>query len=160
MIDGLDEIRQLEVDLTETAGLMAHKAAQAVEQTAVRTKSEWRKLAKRNPLGGRYTSTIDYTVREYGAFGQGVIEAEVGPNLDRYGGKTGRGGLMPSAGIFDDPLNQGGILRAPDRSRQRAEEFAAEELGRGVEIALRQSLAERNLDTLGGAISGVIRGSA
>lgn len=160
MIDGLEEIYQLERDLTEAAGLMAHKGAQAVEQTAIRTKAEWRKLAKGNPMGGRYTATIDYDVREHGAFGQGVIEAEVGPNLARYGGKTGKGGLVPSVGIFDDPLNQGGIRRAPDRSRVRAEKFAAEELTRGIEIAMRQSLAERKLDTFGGAVSAVIRGSA
>lgn len=154
-----DELEALARDFTTASELMPHKAAQAVQQTGIRTKDEWRKIAKGNPLGGQYTSTIDYTVREYGAFGQGVIEADIGPDLARYGGKTGRGGLVPSAGIFDDPESTP-VGAKPDRSRRRAETFAEEELDKGIEIALSQSLAEAKLDTIGGAASAILRGSA
>lgn len=154
------ELLDLERDLTGAAGLMPHKAGQAVQQAAMNTKSQWRKLAKNNPMGGRYTSTIDYTVDEFGAFGQGVFEAEVGPDLARYGGKTGKGGLVPSAGIFDDPLSQGSIRRAPDRARRQAEKFASDDLDKGIGIALEQSLAEAKLDTIGGAAAAIIRGRA
>lgn len=156
---GFDDLLDLERDLTGAADLMPHKAGQAVQQAAMHTKQEWQKQAKGNPMGGRYTSTIDYTVDEFGGFGQGVFEAEIGPDLARYGGKTGRGGLMPSAGIFDDPLSQGSIRRAPDRARRRAEKFASDDLDKGIEIALEQSLAEAKLGSVGGAAAAIIRGS-
>lgn len=154
-----EELVTIERDLTEAAGLMPHKAAQAVQQAGIRTRDEYRKQAKDNPLGQQYTAAIDYTVHEYGAFGQGVIEAEVGPNLERYGGKTGKGGLVPSAGIFDDPESTP-IGVTPSRARRRAEIFAEKELDAGIEIAMRQSLAEAKLDTIGGAASAILRGSA
>lgn len=153
-----EELIELERDLTTAADLMPHKAAQAVQQTAMNTKDEWRKLAKGNTMGEQYTATIDYTAREYGAFGQGVIEAEIGPNLGRYGGKTGKGGLTPGFGIFDDPESTP-VGAKPVRARKRAELFADKELDKGIEIALRQSLAEAKLDTLGGAASAILRGS-
>jgi hypothetical protein len=158
-VSDFDDVEALARDFTTASELMPHKAAQAVQQTGIRTKDEWRKIAMGNPLGGQYTSTIDYTVREYGAFGQGVIEAEIGPDLARYGGKTGRGGLVPSAGIFDDPESTP-VGAKPDRSRRRAETFAEEDLDKGMEIAIRQSLAEARLDTIGGAASAILRGSA
>lgn len=154
-----DELVTIERDLTQAAGLMPHKAAQAVQQTAVRTRDEWRKLAKENPMGKQYTDAIDYDVREYGAFGQGVYEAEIGPDLARYGGKTGKGGLVPGLGIFDDPESTP-IGVKPVRARKRAESFAEDELEKGIEIAVRQSLAEAKLDTIGGAAAALLRGSA
>lgn len=154
-----DELMVLERDLTTAAGLMPHKAGQAVQQTAIRTRDEWRKLAKGNTMGSQYTATIDYTAREYGAFGQGAIEAEIGPDLARYGGKTGKGGLTPGFGIFDDPESTPVGVK-PVRARKRAELFADEELDKGIEIALRQSLAEAKLDTIGGAASALLRGRA
>ncbi|MGZ0069267.1 hypothetical protein [Microbacterium arborescens] len=130
-------------DLSGVQGLVPKKVKQAVQQTAIRTRNEWRNLARGNPLGRQYTATIDYEERAPSAFGVTEYQAEVGPNLSRYGGKTGRGGLVPSAGIFDDPLSS--VSRAPDRARRKAEEFAGEELTTGLEIAVEQSLNERNL---------------
>ncbi|MGB4136417.1 MAG: hypothetical protein WA971_07630 [Microbacterium sp.] len=144
MTDGFEELQVLERDLTGVAGLMPRKAAQAVQQAAMRTKGEWQKLASGNTMGSQYSATIDYEVREYGAFGQGVIEAEIGPDLARYGGKTGKGGLTPGFGIFDDPeVTPIGVK--PVRARKRAELFADDELDRGIEIALDQSLSEMGL---------------
>lgn len=136
-----DELTDLARDLTEVAGLINEKAAQAVVQTAFRTRDEWRKHAKGNPMGEQYTESIDFTAREYGAFGQGVYEAEIGPDLARYGGKTGEGGLTPGFGIFDDPESTPVGVK-PVRARKRAELFADKELDRGIEIAARQSLGK------------------
>ncbi len=157
-LDDFSDLFELERDLTTAADLMPHKAAQAVQQAGMNTKKQWKKLARGNPLGGQYTATIDYTMRDASGFGQGIVEAEIGPDLARYGGRTGKGGLVPSAGIFDDPESQGSIRRAPDRARRAAEKFAAEDLDKGIEIALRQSLAEAKLDTIGGAAAAILRG--
>lgn len=135
----MSDLRLLASDLAALADLVPTKAKQAVQQTAMKSKAEWRRLARGNPLGKQYTSAIDYKLRNE----DGRFEADIGPNLERYGGKTGRGGLVPSAGIFDDPLSAGSIRRPPDRARRSAEKFASDELGRGVDIALEQSLRER-----------------
>ena len=141
----MSDFDDLNRDLTSAAELLPKKAAQAIEQTARRTRDRWRRIASRNPLGRQYTATIDYTLRNPSGFGVTDLQAEVGPNLTRYGGKTGRGGLAPSAGIFDDPINQGGIHTTPDRSRVAAEQFAEDELTKGLTIALDQSLKENGL---------------
>jgi hypothetical protein len=144
--DDFSALHDLATDIEVAAGVTSKKARQAMQQTAIRTKAEYQKLAAGNPLGRQYTATIDYTIDGVGRGNtSGEITAEVGPNLERYGGKTGKGGLVPSAGIFDDPLSSGSILRPPDRSRRGAEAFAVEELDKGMEIALKQSLEERGL---------------
>lgn len=134
-------------DLSDVAGLVPRKARQAVQQTLMRTRDSWRKAAAGNPFGRQYTASIDYTIKSsdgvMGGSDSASIEGEVGPNLQRYGGKTGRGGLVPSAGIFDDPLTA--VSRPPDRARRAAEQFAIEELERGVQIAVEQSLREKGL---------------
>ena len=140
----MNDFNDLARDLTDLTDITPKKVGQAVQQTAIRTSEEWQKLAKGNPMGEQYTATIDYTEREYGAFGQGVYEAEIGPDLARYGGKTGKGGLMPSAGIFDDPESTPIGVR-PVRARRRAELFADKELTKGIEIALDQSLKAKGL---------------
>lgn len=140
----MNDFDRLAKDLTDVAGLVPKKAAQAVEQTAVRTRDEWRRLAAGNPYGAQYTRTISYDVDQDGeGGGRGEYSAEVGPDLGRYGGRTGKGGLVPSAGIFDDPINQGDILRPPDHAARDAGRFAEDELERGVEIAVEQSLREK-----------------
>ncbi len=137
----LDELGRLAADLRAVANISPVKVRQSLQQTAFKSRDEWRKLAAGNPLGRQYTATIDYTIKG----GKGDITAEIGPNLKRYGGKTGKGGLVPSAGIFDDPLSQGSIRRAPDRARRAVEKFAADELDKGVKIAIDQSLKELGL---------------
>lgn len=156
MSDDFAELIQLERDLTQVAHLIPHKAGQAVQQAAMATKKRWKNDARGNKLKGQYTATIDYETRNYGAFGQGVYEAEIGPNL-AYGGNTGRGGLVPSAGIFDDPMSP--VDRPPDRARQKAEKFAAEDLDRGIEKAVEQSLAEANFyGSFGAGVAAVVKG--
>jgi len=139
----VSEFLKLADDLNAVAKESPKKARQVVQQTGIRTKAMWRGAASGNPFGRQYTATIDYTL-DGSALG-GVLGVEVGPNLGRYGGKTGTGGLVPSAGIFDDPLSTGGIRTAPDRSRRKAEKFMIENFDTGIRIAMDQILKGRNL---------------
>lgn len=144
MADGFAPLAALAFDLSEVAKQSGRKARQVIQQTGMRTKAQWRSDAAGNPFGRQYTATIDYTL-DGSVTGGAVASLEVGPNLSRYGGKTGKGGLVPSAGIFDDPLSSGGIRVGPDRSRVKAEKFAVENMATGMEIAMDQLLKERGL---------------
>lgn len=136
---GMDDLYGLIADLTEVPNLVNRKVEQAVQQTAIHTKKSWAEAAKKGPMGRQYAPTIDYETREFGAFGQGQYTAEIGPDLARYGGSTGKGGLVPSMGILDDPQSTGNIKTPPSRARRKAEKFAAEELLKGIDIAVEQS---------------------
>lgn len=137
-----DDLHQLAADLSAVAAGSPRKARQVVQQTGINTKKHWQQISK-NPAGKRYTATIDYEIK--GSVTQGDVELEVGPNLARYGGKTGRGGLLPSMGIYDDPLRSGGLSVPPDRARRGAEKFAEEDTAKGISIALDQLLKEHGL---------------
>ena len=139
------QLHTLFKDLTEVGDLVQSEVKKSLQQTAIETKESWAADASKGVLGKRYAPTIDFEEREFGAFGQGVLEVVIGPNLERYGGKTGRGGLVPSAGIFDDPLNQGKIRSTPSRARQRAEKFAEAELAERIRIAVDRSLKQKRL---------------
>lgn len=143
MADDFSELTSLFRDLTEVPNLSNREVKKSVQQTAMQTKKSWAADAKKGPRGRQYGATIDYEVRQFGAFGQGVFEAEVGPDLARYGGKTGKGGLVPSLGILDDP--NGGISATPSRARRRAEKFAEKELTDRVEVAVDESLKKLGL---------------
>jgi hypothetical protein len=93
-------------------------------------------------MGAQYTATIDYELSEGGVEGgRGGYGADIGPDIGRYGGKTGKGGLTPGFGIFDDP-EATPVGAKPVRARPRAELFADDELNKGIDIAVEQSLAE------------------
>ena len=148
------QLNALAQDLTEIPHLINAKAKQAVQQAAMNTKKSWAADALKTmpAMGKQYAPTIDYEEREFGGFGQGVFAAEIGPNLARYGGKTGVGGLTPSMGVLDDPQGNAaragwavGISKPPSRARRRAEKFAAKDLVKGIEIAAQQSLREAGL---------------
>lgn len=141
----MNELHQLELDLTEFAALVPEKVAQAVQQAALKTAEVWSEAAESHPIGRQYADTIDYDLRHFGAFGQVVYAAEIGPDLARYGGKTGKGGLVPSFGFLDEPESTAGILTPPIHAGRHAAEFAEEELARGVGIALAQSLRAHDL---------------
>ena len=137
-----DDLSKLVSDLSAVAAQSPRKARQVVQQTGINTKKHWAEISK-NPAGRRYTDTIDYTLE--GSVADGEISVEVGPDIARYGGKTGRGGLVPSFGIFDDPLRTGSIRRPPDRARRGAEKFAADDTEKGIAIAIDQLLKEHGL---------------
>ncbi|MGB3376564.1 MAG: hypothetical protein WBA87_15670 [Microbacterium sp.] len=140
----MSELSDLFHDLTELADILPTEVKASIKQASFDVRDEWRKLAKGNPLGKQYTDSIDFTQHEYGAFGQGVYESEIGPDLARYGGKTGKGGLMPSAGFYDDP-EKTPIGVKPVRARRRAEIFAETALAKRIDIAVQRSHAGRKL---------------
>ena len=142
---GFDDVYGLIADLTEIPNVVNRKVEQAVQQTAIRTKKAWAEQAVKGPMGDQYAPTIDYELREFGAFGQGQYSAEIGPDLARYGGHTGKGGLVPSMGILDDPQSTGNIKTPPSRARRKAEKFAVEELLKGIDIAVTESHKEVGL---------------
>ena len=139
------QLDKLNLDLTEAANIDNLQAKQIIQQAAMNTKKSWAKDAAKGVMGAQYAPTIDYTLHEYGAFGQGVYAAEIGPNLARYGGLTGKGGLTPSFGIFDDPESSGGISATPTRARPKAEKFAEKDLEKGVQIAIDKTLKRLGL---------------
>jgi len=150
MADSADfsEFDKLNLDLTEAANIDNLQASQVVQQAALRTKESWAKDALKSMpkrIARQYAPAIDYEAREFGGFGQGVYAADIGPNLARYGGKTGKGGLIPSAGFLDDPQSAGGISVTPTRARQRAEKFAEKDLEEGVQIAIDKTLKRLGL---------------
>ena len=139
------EFDKLNLDLTEAANIDNLQASQIVQQAAMNTKESWAKDAAKGVMGAQYAPSIDYELKEYGGFGQGVYSAEIGPNLARYGGLTGKGGLTPSFGIFDDPQSSGGISATPTRARPKAEKFAEKDLEKGVQIAIDKTLKRSGL---------------
>ena len=143
---GLDDLNKLSADLTQVPNVLQPEVKASLNQAAFHTRDEWRKDAAKGVLGRQYADSIDFEEREFGAFGQGVLEVNVGPNLARYGGRTGKGGLVPSAGIFDDPESSGGIKGAkPSRARRKAEKFAEKELVERLEVAVDESLKKLGL---------------
>jgi hypothetical protein len=140
-----DEVYGLTADLTSMPEVVNRKVEQAIQQVGIRTKESWAKDARRGPRGSQYAPTIDYEAREFGAFGQGQFTVDIGPNLTRYGGRTGKGGLVPSFGFLDDPQSAGGVNTPPSRARPRAEKFGQEDLVKGIEIAIEQSLKAKGL---------------
>jgi len=152
MADGvefnLDEVYGLIADLSDIEGVVNREVVKSVQQTAMETKKSMAADARKTmpkSIARRYAPTIDYELRDFGAFGQGIISAEVGPNLKRYGGKTGKGGLLPSMGILDDPESAGGIRSKPARVRPRGEKFAGEELEKRGTLAVEESLKKAGL---------------
>lgn len=148
MADGTDidtsQLRQLFTDLTEIAELVPREVERSVQQTAIEGKKTWQADArsKAGKRTRRYAASIDYSIRSYGGFGQILYEAQIGPNLARHGGKTGKGGLIPSLGILEETP---GIRGGGRKSIQVAFDFVEKELERRVGIAVDQSMKRRNL---------------
>jgi hypothetical protein len=145
---GLSDTNRLAADLTELSNVIYAEVKKSMQQTAMETKKVHQKEARKGPGGKRYAPTIDYEVEGIGAGNGragGVISAVVGPNLERYGGKTGKGGLVPSLGFLDDPQATGDMTVVPSRARRVAERFAGDELERRLRIAVDESARRLNL---------------
>lgn len=131
------ELTQLSQDLGTVPARAIPKVRQAVEIAARKTKDAWRQTAQ--PLSGKharqYPGSIDYDL-ELNTDGQ--ISAEIGPNLTRYGGKSGRGGLAPSLGILEDA--PGGVRSKPQRAGQKAAQIGGDDLETGIAKALEDLL--------------------
>lgn len=144
MSDGISidasELGVFAANLSQEADLITGEVRKSVQQTAMAVKKRWASDARRafGSLGGRYAPTIDYTLSEDGEEGgAGSFEAEIGPNLARYGGQSGAGGLVPSLGLLEEA--KGGV-RGPARgSVRRVEEFAGTEFEKRLLMAVERS---------------------
>lgn len=124
----------ISADLSRLVHIVPEKLTQAVQQTALRTKKEWQSDARGafGRKGGQYAPTIDYDMKSRWSK-RGTIQAEVGPDLSRYRG----GGLVPSWGLLEEA--SGRIRSGARGSIFVAAMFAAEELEKGIGIAVEQS---------------------
>jgi len=145
---GLSDLNALAADLAALPNIVTAEVRKSVQQTLMETKKAYVKDAMDGPGGRQYAATIDYSIDGVGAGNGrtgGEISGEVGPNIGRYGGKTGKGGLIPSLGFLDDPQSSGGILAAPTRKRLAAERFAADEFPKRLEIVVDESARRAGL---------------
>lgn len=137
------ELRTLSADLAVVAKVEVRKSMQ---QSAIRTKKFWADDARRSfprSIARRYAPTIDYSDLRMLAADDNTYRVDISPNLKRYGGKTGRGGLIPSLGILEE-ANKG--VRGPARGAiNRAQSFAEREFVDRMQLAVDQSLRKRGL---------------
>ncbi|MFF8817268.1 hypothetical protein ACF07D_04620 [Leucobacter sp. NPDC015123] len=137
-----DDLDGLIHDLGEFPKHAGRFVESALKGTAQGMKEDWQDLAK-GPSGGharQYPPSIDYdiTKSEFPRF-----EAEVGPNLSRYGGKTGKGGLTPSLGILEEA--NGGVMAAPQNLRADVVRANETDFVRGMEKAREDALRRAGL---------------
>ena len=147
MNDGISydfaEMYQLGADIEAASRLEVRRSMQ---QTAIETKKFWQNDARRTfpkVIAGRYAPTIDYTDLRTLAADDNTYRVDIGPNLDRFGGKTGKGGLLPSLGILEDAT--GGVRGRPRGSIDRALAFAQAEFVERMQLAVDQTMRTRGL---------------
>jgi len=119
------EMDKLVADLADAPTAVIPGVRKAVEDTALGIKESWRDDAR--SLNGRgharrYPGAIDYDMQ---LDTDGVIGAEIGPNLAKKQG---------SLGFLDEA--PGGVRSRPQRSREKAIKENAEEFDRRIEKAL------------------------
>ena len=100
------EVMNLAADLGDAPRKVIPLARKAVEVTARHVKDDWKPEAAVSGGAKRYAGSIDYTMK---LDQDGVIGAEVGPNLNRVGGGWGF--------LEDAP---GGVLAAPQHAGRKA----------------------------------------
>lgn len=127
-----EELRKLELDLTQAPVEALPDIAKAVGISAGLGKKAWSRAAV-GRYKGAYPASIDYDRVEVG---NGVIETELGPNLDRDVG-------TPGLGIVED--SPGGVNGTPQRNYIPAEKVIEDDLPRGIEKAIDQALRKHGL---------------
>ena len=100
------DVMNLAADLGTVEARVLPLARKAVEFTANGIKKDWKPDAKVSGGARAYAAAIDYEMK---LDVDGVIGAEVGPNLDRPGG---------SWGLLEDA--PGGVLSAPQHAGRKA----------------------------------------
>lgn len=130
MADDFSELYELAADLTSAPHQANRLVMKALEVTARNIKDDWRQGAEVSAGEGfseAYSRSIFYDVTA----GNGVIEAEIGPELGRPGG---------SAGFLEDA--PGGVKSSPQHAGRNAVRANEEDFIRGIEIALFEATAE------------------
>lgn len=136
------EFHVLSRDLASADKQVADNVETALASTAKKVKASWRKKAERSGLK-QYAATVDYEVKRFAAFGGAAVEVDIGPNLTRYGGKTGKGGLTPGMGFVEDA--PGGVRSAPQHAGRDSLADNADDFERGISIAIGDLLDGLNL---------------
>lgn len=137
MSAGGDDLGVLEADLREVAMEAGPNLEKAIEVTARNIKDDWAEGAqvRRGPgFSKRYASSIDYDMLSATVFGQGAIEAEIGPNLRKAGG---------AAGFLEDA--PGGVLSPPQHAGRDALEKNQQDFADGIAKAVIDTLDQHNL---------------
>jgi len=84
----MSEVRALAVDLTKASDEVQAKTLPVVEHGAVNIKKQMQQEMSRSKHFKQIAPTIDYDIHGGQIFGVGVIEAEIGPNKERAGGRS------------------------------------------------------------------------
>lgn len=111
------ELNALAVDLGEVPLDVIPNVRKAVEHSAFQVKKDWAAGAKRTGLK-RYAASIDY---ELELNTDGVVAAEIGPNLGRTGGSFGF--------VEDAP---GGVKSAPQHAGRNAAKAVEADFVEGI----------------------------
>ena len=116
-----DEINLLAADLGMAEAKVIPGVRKALEVTARHVKDDWKKGAKRSGLTS-YASSIDYDLK---LDADGELGAEIGPNMDKRGGKAG----------FVEDAN-GGVRSAPQHAGRKALKKNEADFIKGIEMAV------------------------
>lgn len=132
-----DDLADLIRDFGKVPGNLGPHVRTALERSARGTKDGWRNIAAAASRGHAkgYPATIDYDVRTKLSH----WEAEIGPNLKRYGGR----GMQPSLGILEDA--PGGVAAAPQKARPRLLKSGEKYFERGMDRAADDALRKAKL---------------
>jgi len=102
------ELDALARDLTKIPAMMVPKMRGVVAKSAVNTKKIMRKDAYGSTHFKQIARTIDYDIKVHEFWGDGVIEADIGPNSSRQGAAT-----LAGIAYFGTSKPGGGTLRDP-----------------------------------------------
>lgn len=120
------EVNELAVLIEDAAPKAGKNVEKAIAVAAGKGKRKWQAEAKRKSRKGHlkaYPYSVDYdNVKVVSA---GVLETEVGPNLDRNQG---------ALGIVEEA--PGGVRGAPQRNRDVVEKVIEEDLVKGILLAV------------------------
>lgn len=141
-IEGLHELTS---DLGRLVDVTEFEVKKSVQQAGMDGRKAWQNDAKSSygRWGRQFAASIDYEEGEFGKTGYGGFAVEIGPNLTRYGGKTGEGGLIPSLAFLDEA--NGGVTARPRGTRERFEPVAEKILAEKMDIAVAESLRKADL---------------
>ena len=129
MSDLSDGLRQFTVDLTGATSDSLPNIKKAIGISALKGKRAWQTAASGHRYLGSYPASIDYDPVDSN------FSTELGPNL----GGRGTAGL----GIVED--SPAGVRGRPQRNYVAAETVIADDLPRGVQMAIDQALRRSQL---------------
>ena len=140
--DGWAEWGVLSRDLASADKRVVDNVEKALKVTSMNVKKSWQKKAARKGLK-QYAATVDFEVHQSFAFGGAAVQSEIGPNMTRYRGKVGKGGLVAAMGFIEEA--KGDIAAAPQHAGRDALAENADDFERGINIAIGDLLDGLNL---------------